>query len=331
MEDHGIRIAKSCTCGAEAMQNVQNDQHLQEWAVVAQERLTQMFRFEITLHRHTESEVTGPCPLCKKETGYAGTDRFIVYEDGNYWCRYAKRELGKEHKGWWLEQENRPTPEQIAARKLKDQQEKLQQVATMLNCQDWQAYHSQVDEMLWLAAGLDRAAIDRWGLGYCKQAPCTDYETPSLTIPVFRDQKLVDIRHRLLNPKEGQKYRSHKPGLPAQVFNADSAKDGEVLYVVEGEKKAIVLEHNGFHPTIAYPGQTNVSLVKDILLQDTRPSQVIFLPDPGTQRMIIPMLKELSKEGVKTGLVDLFEKPDDLLLVYGVDTLRAAVNYPRSF
>lgn len=287
----------------------------------------------MTLHYHTSNEATGPCPLCKKETGYAGEDRFIVFEEGNFFCRYANR-TGKDHKGWWLDAPDRPSPEEIAVKKLASQQEKLKLAAMMTSCNDWQEYHNQVNEALWVAQGLDKSAIDKWGLGYCMQAPCTEYSTPSLTIPVFNNQKLVDIRHRLLEPQEGQKYRSHRPGLPAQVFNLDAMGDGETVYVVEGEKKAIVLEHNGFHPTISYPGINNLSLIKDILLQDMCTSQVqrfLFIPDPGTQKVVSPLLKILSKEGVKVGLVDLFEKPDDLILQYGVESLRGAVRYPRGF
>lgn len=287
--------------------------------------MKKMFRFNMALSFHTSGEAVGPCPICK-----AGTDRFIVFEEGNFFCRYAAR-IGKEHKGWWLNQEQRPTPEQLAAKRLVEQQDKIKLMSSMTNCQDWQIYHAEVNEALWLATGIDRAAIDRWGLGYCKQAPCCDYETPSLTIPVFRDQKLVDIRHRLVNPKEGQKYRSHKAGLPAQVFNLDAMNEGEVIYVVEGEKKAIVLEHSGLHPTISYPGVNNVNLISDILLQDTGSKKFIFIPDPQTNNVVIPVLRRLTQEGVRVGLVDLFDKPDDFVLNYGANPLQAALRYPRGF
>lgn len=247
----------------------------------------------------------------------------MIYEEGNYWCRVCKK------KGWWTEEANRPSPGEIEAKRLVTEQDRIALRTKIATCKDWMLYHNQVGQgyQLWQAHGIDQTDIDRWGLGYCPRAPGS--ESPSLTIPVFYKQALVDIRHRLVNPPDGQKYRSHWPGLPPCFFNLDALPEGETIYLVEGEKKAVVLEHYGFHPCVSYPGLNYAHLLSDILTRDERRCQLLFVPDPHSEQALRKSIHTLKECGFVCGIIDLFEKPDDFVLTYGAEALRAAAQYYR--
>ena len=64
-------------------------------------------RFNLQLKRVGRTEWAGPCPWC------GGTDRFHVWDRGNYWCRPGPGHCGKS--GWLDEMDgtNPPTKEQI--------------------------------------------------------------------------------------------------------------------------------------------------------------------------------------------------------------------------
>ena len=104
-------------------------------------------------------------------------------------------------------------------------------------------YHEQVQRSYWYeelgSPDLINPAIEHFKLGYCPAHP-TEH-CPSHTMPVFIDQKCVNIRHRLVG-REKDKYRPHLKGLGAQLYNQDcldiARQKGSVL-VVAGEKKVI--------------------------------------------------------------------------------------------
>lgn len=220
----------------------------------------------------------------------------------------------------------------MAAQRLVVEQERIKKREKIANCRDWQVYHADVVQALtmWQAFGIGESDINKWGLGFCKQAPCTDYASASLTIPIFRKNKLVDIRHRLVSPADGQKYRSHWAGLPPSFFNLDAISHGERVFVVEGEKKAIVLEHFGFHPTISFPGLNCAHQLSDILAQEgTKSQRFVFLPDPGSEVKLRPLLKGLKSAGFKLSLAELIMKPDDFLVEYGGDAMCNALQYAQ--
>lgn len=67
---------------------------------------------------------------------------------------------------------------------------------------------------------------------------------PALSFPVYFENQIVNIRMRLLDQVKGNKYRPIRAGLGIQFFSAIYPSDRR-LFIVEGEKKAIVLYSYG--------------------------------------------------------------------------------------
>jgi hypothetical protein len=247
-----------------------------EWAITAEKQLFQRLTF------HTQGEYTGSnCPVCGK-----GTDRLVVFEHGNYWCRRCG------HKGWWREgqqsnppvRKDKPLPQQLA----------------------WVPYREHPDAIeQWSKRGVTSQEVERWGLGYS--------DKPSLTIPVFHQGKLLDIRHRLLGDQTHGKYRSESN---TGLFNVDSVLLDQSILVVEGEIKAII-SSRVVKAVVGLPG---VKFPMWDLLAFYHPSQTIVLAlDPGTGSDERKIYKQLLGKGVDVRIAGFFDKPDDVLMEYGED------------
>jgi hypothetical protein len=160
-------------------------------------------------------------------------------------------------------------------------------------------------------------AVMRWGLGYCHQCP-TFPRSPSLSIPVFGGGRLLDIRHKLLKttPVSG-KYRSHVTGLGLTVnlFNRDSLRVRNCV-VVEGEKKAIILEEYGIAACGVYGSGGTRELVS---IAKKTPLTVIVALDPDVEEQAWRLASSLAKTGAIVSIAHFPTKPDDFILRYGVD------------
>lgn len=273
----------------------------------------------IPLREHVHGQAVGPCPNCQK-----GDDRFVVFVEGNMWCRACNV------KGWW--RENKPTKEEIE--QIKEEKRRNMGVAytKMSRCYDWIKYHDQVSEAIeiWFEHGVGIDSIMKWGLGYCKSAPLSpDHE--SITIPVFYKGRLVDIRHRIIGGIDGNKYRSHVAGLTPPFFNLDAIASGKRLYVVEGEKKAIILMSAGVMPCISYPGIGFANSIAGIVLNECKESKqdIVFIPDPGSTGKIEQVSLEIEIAGHKCFILDLFDKPDDFIHEYGANNFFGALKMVR--
>ena len=298
---------------------------LPPWAGEAQAKLATQFPnydFRFIFHKHDQIEGRCPFPVCRNDPiKKGGTDRFVVFQNGNAWCRQCNNKLT------W----RREAQEERAERQQKEQADRRSLRQEIARCTDWVTYHDNVGKgaALWKQAGITNEDIDRWGLGYCDRVPNCTYDTPSLTIPVFYKNILVDIRHRVLQPQGDDKYRSHLPKLPPAYFNLDGLLNQRQCFFVEGEKKAIVVAHNGLM-ACAYPGVEFARYLTDIIPQVLDASQeLIFLPDPGSNRQLNPTLHALREKGYQTKVVDLFLKPDDFIMEYGVAPLLQAIPQAR--
>lgn len=292
-----------------------------DWIKLASEAMS------TPLRQHGTRRAVGPCPFCAKYDGYGGDDRFICFDDGGWICSHC-RAMHRQAAGWWQ------VPEDVQAIRDKQQERKAsakELYTQMHGCQDWIGYTKAVWVHLdkWAEHGITEQTVIENGLGYCHQAPGTNL--PSLTIPVFYGGKLYDIRHRLLGGDEGQKYRSHLPGLVPIYYGLDAIATGQPLLVVEGEKKAIVLKQFGLVNTLAYPGVNFLGQITHYLAKcGGQPGQeLIFTPDPGTTKQVIVQAHKLRDLGYKPSLVDCPGKPDDFVLRYGVDVLKSMIELRR--
>ncbi len=84
----------------------------------------------------------------------------------------------------------------------------------------------------WQAQGLSLAAMEYFKVGYCPDHQYEYYDGDTgehkvasygetYTMPVYHNRDLVNIRHRLKNPRDPKdKYRPDRAGLGAHLFNA---------------------------------------------------------------------------------------------------------------
>lgn len=268
------------------------------------------------LKKHARNQAVGPHPGCPIP---GGNDRFVVWSDGNYWCRQC------DAKGYWLEK----PPDQAEIERRKKEKEKTlgQLYERMHRCTDWITYNRDGRAVAeWERHGFRREEVEEWGLGFCPSCPVVPTQ-PSLTIPVFQKGKLYDIRHRLLEPSAPMRYCSHIPGLQPALFNLDAVRPGEPVYVVEGEKKAILVKRAGL-VAIGVPGIGFYKKLNKLVNQVFPPEQeVIFLPDPGTTETIVQLSQEMKR--ARLYIVELWAKPDDFILEYGVDRFLRAIEMRR--
>jgi len=271
----------------------------------------------LTLTQRTYREACGPCPKC------GGKDRFLVFEDGGSWCRQC------HYIKWWAG--TPPTPQQLEESHAARAERQANLMARMASVHDWEAYHAALSNGSgehigdWLEHGLVEDEIATWGLGYCKSCPLC-CESPSLTIPVFKHQMLVDIRHRLTNATTADRYRSHIAGLTPSIFNSDALRTSETILIVEGEKKAILSVRAGFKASLGLPGaQYGLSLLDTLTTSDEKQMIVLAL-DPyqtaNAERLAFQI-------GSRARVADFPAKPDDYFLRYGAKAYAEVIRQAR--
>lgn len=276
-------------------------------------------RFGIQLRRAGRSEWAGPCPWC------GGTDRFHVWERGNYWCRPAPGHCGRS--GWLdeLDGARQLTPDELRdlriaelERKVQEHERRLSALEKMHASTDHLTYHANLEHHVkavdyWLEEGINPDTIAAYKLGYCPSCP-TAPGYASYTIPVMYQGKLYNIRHRLANPPAtGGKYRPHMAGLPAMIFNADHIdRDEPAILILEGEKKSIVVSQETEIPNIATMGAQSFKRGWAAKLDKFSTVYVCFDPDAETKAAEVA-----SYFGARGRLVQLPFKADDFFVRYG--------------
>lgn len=263
--------------------------------------------------RQTHDEAAGPCPFCRE-----GDDRFRLWADGGYWCRRCGRT------GWLDENEDRPlTPEErtelrllALERRQADQERRLSALERMHKQEAVAlAYHTtmpQHERAYWWGQGINDESIARFQLGYCQRCPTDHAGRPSYTIPITFRGQLWNIRHRIREGVGGDKYRPHMAGLPATIFNADRLDERQNILVVEGEKKAIVIEQETPMVAVGIPG---ANAFKEKWLRLFKNAAAVYIAlDPDA-------LEQAARIGEMIGrrarIVEMPYKPDDFFVRYG--------------
>ena len=214
-------------------------------------------RWHLQFKRKTSNEASSSCPFCRQ-----GEDRFLVFAEGNYFCRQCaakgwvdekdrdyKKLTDTERRLLALEAEQRQ-----AQREREENARRLSALERMHSSTDHLKYHENLSWQAidyWHGEGITNESIDFYQLGFCPRCPTDREGRPSYTIPVFdRDSTtLINIRHRLVGANGGDKYRPHLAGLGAQLFNArftNGTEQRDSITITEGEKKSVVLQQEGF-------------------------------------------------------------------------------------
>lgn len=191
-------------------------------------------------------------------------------------------------------------------------------------------YHNTMKDwgrLAWLKRGIDEAYQGLWFLGACDDKTImykgVEYHTPTLTIPLLdTSSNLLNIKHRLVNPpKPNDKYRPERDGLgtfPPFIAFPDVGYDSELIWIVEGEIKAMVLatiSPDSAWQYIGVPGQDAYDKLPADLFKGKK---VIVIPDPAAELKAWQFAKKISARFLMTP-----DKVDDLIVAneYGQDWL----------
>jgi hypothetical protein len=266
----------------------------------------------LTFRNKDRHEATSPCPFCRD-----GDDRFHVFEDGGYWCRVC------DAKGWIDDDKRKPTEAERTEMRLRalerhrmNQEKRLSALEQMHRCTDHLTYHKMLDtddREYWHSQGIYDGAIDRYTLGICYACPTDREHRPSYTIPIVNQGKLCNIRHRIIDAKDGDKYRPHMAGLGNTLFNADNLyrPDLDTITIVEGEKKSICLSQYDI-PTVGTFGARGFEPHWAKRFERFRRVYVAF--DPGAELEAEQLAALFDGRGY---VVDLPCKPDDFFVMGG--------------
>lgn len=261
--------------------------------------------------RKTAREWSSSCPFC---SGDGGVDRLIHFlDEDEFWCRqcgaWGKVSDGKSDGVDWqrlalADAARRAQAERDSAVALAEVAKLVPTVAR---------YHANLldkdKRALWYTWGLTDESVDKFRLGYAFSCP-TCRVSDSLTIPVYQDNHLISIRHRLLHaPADAGKYRPQFGGLPPALYNLDVLQTHpRYVVLVEGEIKAMVLTQFGF-PAVGVPG---ASTFKPEWVQLFSGQQVVVCFDPGAEEQA-----KTVRDLLGAFQMTLDCKPDDWFVVHG--------------
>ena len=186
-------------------------------------------------------------------------------------------------------------------------------------------YHNSMTE--WMKSEWERRGVPESWQGFYYLGGCPDkvimfkgaeYHTPTLTIPIFDEQReVLNIKHRLVNPpKPTDKYRPEREGLgafPPFLAYPEMGYDGGAIWVIEGEIKAMVSyihANNSDWQFIGVPGRSQYKP----LVEKLAGKNVIVVPDPGAEKDASDFCK-----AVHGRWLQLPDKIDDFILANGYD------------
>lgn len=286
-------------------------------------------RFGILL-QGDKDEWHSACPFqCPPDSG--GSDRFIIFKEGNYWCRNcgASGWLKEKERGW------RPSSadlELIAKRHKAQQQSDAEKLAAWQRAHAHAPWKDWMEQMPiekwaeWETMGMPESVITQYSLGWREEVEIMTEKYGRLTLPAFTipiaapmNCEIVNIQYRLENVPAGVgKYRQAY-NIPAAALYANQNQQG-IVWVVEGAKKALVLNRlfDAKHQVVGLPSNVpSPALLEKIA---SYPFETIYLAfDPNSDNAIRRAVKYLTN---RVRVLRLPDKPDDLVLAHGWDAAR---------
>ena len=200
----------------------------------------------------------GPCPFC------GGSDRFIV-SNGQYFCRTCNKggvltNLAKG-KVSLTPEERQSIHKKMLANEERMKEARSKKIADLNKSKLWKIFHANLlkapDRIKELEAdGIPFKIIKEFQIGYHPGFGYYDenikgkrewFVSPAFTFPIFRNDRCVNIRCRILSDKPlvTGKYRPIWTGLGIAFLIAE-VPNQDYIIITEGEKKALNLYARGF-------------------------------------------------------------------------------------
>jgi hypothetical protein len=281
------------------------------------------------VRRVTSNEYSASCPFCPD----GGNDRFKLFIVSNAtggamgWCRQCDRKWFPD-----MRETQKLTPAEVAEienrRKAIEEEERLSRekaLADFTRSRIWEKYHNDLNDFArkqYDVRGIPEYFMWYWQLGYCRFRDYYTFTSASLTIPIQTPvtKRIVNIKHRLLNPHAEYRYLYETKGLPKPPFicNLDAPLAGKVL-LIEGEFKAMTTYITLDDPTYncvglgsATPDLNTLSLLDNC--------DVVYLILDGDARKHEERITE--RLGSRCRIVHLPGKIDDLIMENKLDKRR---------
>ena len=246
------------------------------------------------------------CPINAESTPDGA---FTVYENGSYFCYsceshgdvldWFKFIKGKSLTELMQDMNIDLTPDELVRRsaenvamklavKKKADAEYKTALDELRSARAWQRYHNNLTNHtrdIWRYRGVPDVWQDIWELGFREnfkyRSSAGIVTSDTITMPIKSSEgEVLTVRHRILSPIDGQKYRPDKAGLGAFPFlaNTDMEK-ADNLIIVEGEIKGMVTFITYDDPNYQVVGVPSKSMIKKVLI-GARGRNVVFVPDP---------------------------------------------------
>jgi hypothetical protein len=290
--------------------------------------------------RKTASEACSPCPFC------GGDDRFLLWDNGHWMCRPGAGHCGQT--GWIDDdQDNRLTEDEKRLRRIEAEQKRLavqqEQMARRLTVlerlnkerpdlayfQNLTTDYEAVE--YWRRQGMTDELIVEYQLGVCPICPTDKEGRRSYTIPVLdaTGEVLKNVRHRIANAPNGDKYRPQAAGLGNQLFNSRWVIQGGDVALVEGEKKSIIVTDR-FIPSAGVFGCKGFDMAWLSNFDAVRRLFIAFDPDALKSAWMLGYDIKAAKPMIEVRIVTLPVKPDDFFVDYGGTSRQMAEYFKMS-
>lgn len=129
----------------------------------------------------------------------------------------------------------------IGAKYLKPDPQRLTQYRENLkNC-------STALDYLHISRGINNQTIDHFQLGY-------DIEKDAIVIPVFKNNELINLRYRIINPPDGKPKYTQEKGCEVWVYHEEGLERGQSkgsVLITEGEFDCMSVWQAGFRNVIS--------------------------------------------------------------------------------
>jgi len=127
---------------------------------------------------------------------------------------------------------------------------KAREEPTLINYQEMQEkareYQGNIPQGIKESRGLSEEIIEKYQLGYCQNHPIWPKHLNSITIPVYHNGKIVNIRYHCLAKDANPKVLPYQSGLEyATWLYPEDQLDNETLIFTEGELDALVCISQG--------------------------------------------------------------------------------------